>query len=213
MADIYLDTLNYYKTEIDDINAAETIRVDNLLATKVGVASLGSPSGTATLDSSGTQAVVEIPFSDHTTVMDNTNEVTVVNPKQLDFAFQQLFGHTFDYTILTDIVVTNNVYEDVCTLLTESRVAGVYKVTLSKLHTINSVTNSAYFNVSTDGGLTWEEIRVGSTSVTDVIPSTLTFPYVHAGGIASFIVQSRKELDSDILLIKKITIMFESKDI
>ena len=213
MADIYLDTLSYYKTETDAMDIAEATRVNNALNTKINTSSLGSPSGTATLDATGTHATAEIPFSTSITVIDPLNEVSVVNPKQLDFVIQQNLTSTYDYTVLTGIVVTNNVYEEVCTLTTDSRPTGVYQITFSKLHTLNNVNNSAYFRFSTDGGLTWEEIRMETNSIADVIPSTIILPYMHAGGIAEFIVQARKELDSDILLIKKMAVIFESKDL
>ena len=83
MADIYLSTLVYYKTESDAIEAAETLRVDTALDLKSSKSDEGSPSGVATLDASGTHAVAEVPFSDLAESKDETNITTVINPLRL----------------------------------------------------------------------------------------------------------------------------------
>lgn len=80
MTDIYLETLTYSKTEIDDQNSTESERVNEELDKKVDTLSVGSPSGIATLDGTGKHPPLEVPFATTTEVFEGTSTVTVVNP-------------------------------------------------------------------------------------------------------------------------------------
>ena len=118
---------------------------------------------------------------------------------------------TFDYVEKLNHVVTNDVYEEVTRLTTPARASGTYKSTLAMIYTLNSVVNAAYFRFSTDGGTTWTEIRREPKDITDIVPKTHTFVEVHTEGIKEIIVQARKELSGDELIIFKLDIIFERK--
>ena len=213
MTDIYLETLSYSKVESNDIAAVETLRVDTATDAKINNSTLGSPSGTSTLDTNGKHNVSEIPFSSFVEIDDNTNEVTVVNPKQLDYIIQKHLTHTYDYIIHKDVTVIDNIYTEIAVLTTPTRAVGIYQITLSMLYTLNTTVRSGYFRFSLDAGGTWTEIRKEAKDINDITPSALSFPYSHPGGIIDIKVEAKKEDTGDSLTLKQISVVFESKDL
>ena len=121
------------------------------------------------------------------------------------------FAPTYDYIKKTAITVTDDTYEEIARLTTPSRVAGVYKLSQSMLYSLNSTTTSAYFRFSSDGGITWNEIRREPKDNTDVLPSAYTSTVVHTGGIFDLIIQSRKGAAGDVLTISIVDVIFERK--
>lgn len=85
MVDVYLENLTYSRTEINEINSTETIRVNTELDTKTNNASIGSPSGVATLDSGGTHPAVEIPFATNAEAYTGTEVDIIINPSNLAY--------------------------------------------------------------------------------------------------------------------------------
>ena len=77
--DIYLNTLTYLKTEIDQKMTDNFNSMNTALASKADIADLGSPSGIATLDATGVVNTVQLP-SGYTgdVTMDGTT-LTIVN--------------------------------------------------------------------------------------------------------------------------------------
>ena len=118
---------------------------------------------------------------------------------------------TYDYSKVADVTVTDATYEQVAELVTPSRVAGTYKLTLSMLHTLNTTARSAYFRFSQDGGSTWVEVPREPKDTTDKDPRTLIQTVVHTGGIMDIKVQARKEAAGDVLIIDALNIIFERK--
>ena len=62
MADIYLDTLTYLKSEIDQKMTDNLGAMTTALASKADIADLGSPSGIATLDATGKVGRTQLPI-------------------------------------------------------------------------------------------------------------------------------------------------------
>ncbi len=89
MADIYLDTLAYYKTESDTIAATERVRVDSELNSKSDKSDEGSPSGIATLDGSGDINREQMPYADPTESMDVTNVTEAMTPERTHYVIGQ----------------------------------------------------------------------------------------------------------------------------
>ena len=83
MADIFLDTLTYYKDEIDQQNTIESIRVDTELNKKIDVLDKGVPGGVATLNAAGDVETTQIPFATQTEADDETNDFRVISPLTL----------------------------------------------------------------------------------------------------------------------------------
>ena len=113
MSDIELTSLVYTKVEIESQRTFDKAETDTLLHLKVDTQSLGSPSGTARLNNTGTHEPVEIPFSSVAEVQDPTNETTVVNPKRLHYMLgastgaitqSYLEGHYYDKTVIDGLL-------------------------------------------------------------------------------------------------------------
>ncbi len=96
MADIFLDTLSYYKTESDEIATTETTRVNTELDKKSNISNEGSPGGIATLDGSGNITTIEIPFASQTEADDSTEATKIINPEQLHYVLR-------NYSTTTDL--------------------------------------------------------------------------------------------------------------
>ena len=79
MADIYLNSLTYLKTEVDTKMNENLSLMTAALTAKADVADMGSPSGIATLDATGAVNQVQLP-SGYTgdVTMDGTT-LTIVN--------------------------------------------------------------------------------------------------------------------------------------
>ena len=79
MADIYLDTLTYLKSEIDSKMTNNLNSMNTALASKADIADLGSPSGIATLDATGLVNSSQLPggYTGEVT-MDGTT-ITIAN--------------------------------------------------------------------------------------------------------------------------------------
>lgn len=130
----------------------------------------------------------------------NTADILEINNK-----------YTYDYATNDNITVVDTTYQVIQTITTPTRAAGTYKLSLSMLHTLNSITTSAYFRFSKDGGTTWIEIRKESKDIADVSASSYMSTIVHTGGIFNLIVEARKEVAGDILVVQAINSIFERK--
>ena len=116
MADIYLDTLGYYKPEIDELLATEATRVDNALALKSDTIDNGTSGGPATLDVNGDIQVTQIPFAEVLEAMDVDEDSKVINPKRLHYVIDQT----------TVAIETVGAFEGVCPLNATGKVAATY---------------------------------------------------------------------------------------
>ena len=168
----------------------------------------GSP---ATADT-GAEATGKITtaFSNTNTFMTETL-ATAANHETRVAALEAQSFYTYDYTTVNDITVTNDVYEQVASLIIADRVAGTYRFEATMLYSLNSVTNSSFFRFSLDNGATWVEIRRETKDITDVIPVAYATTVVHTGGAVNIVVQARKEVASDVLTIPTIDLMFNRK--
>ena len=116
MADIYLDTLAYYKPEIDELLSTEATRVDIALALKSDKIDEGTTGGAATLDNSGEVNSYQLPFSEVLESMDAEEIVTIINPKRLHYVIEQT-------TVAKDTV---GALEGVCPLNATGKVSAAY---------------------------------------------------------------------------------------
>jgi len=116
---------------------------------------------------------------------------------------------TYDYVQVASFTVANDTYETVAQLVTPSRGAGTYELKMSMIHSLNSVTTSAFFRFSTDGGSTWTEVRKEPKDNTDNVVDTLIHVDVFAGGIKDIVVQARKENAGDVLLVTHLDIIYQ----
>lgn len=115
---------------------------------------------------------------------------------------------TYDYKIENNITIQSDTYIEVLRLTTPNREAGLYEIKQSVLYNYDTSSRSAYFRVSTDGGLTWLELRRESKDPTDLEPVTLVRVDVFNGGIKDIIIQARCENPSDILAINLVNTAF-----
>lgn len=97
MSDIFLDTLTYYKAEIDQIHSTESTRVDTALDAKVETSELGVPGGVATLDGSGDIPAVQVPFATEAEAADKLVSDKIISPKLAHILINSL-------TVLSDSV-------------------------------------------------------------------------------------------------------------
>ena len=121
------------------------------------------------------------------------------------------FEYTFDSVSSEVVTVTDDTYEEIVRLTTESRAAGTYKVEKAMLYSLNSTTTSTFFRFSLDGGDNWTEIREEPKDSTDLRPITHPNIVVHTEGIFDIILQARKENASDTLTIQQVSIILERK--
>lgn len=89
MADIELNTIVYYKTEIDSMMDAEATRVNAELDGKADADRIGAPSGIASLGVDGKLDRIEIPFATLEESGDETSEYTVMSPKRVLYQIDQ----------------------------------------------------------------------------------------------------------------------------
>ena len=116
MADIYLDTLTYYKPETDELIATEEARTDAALLLKSDKIHEGAASGIATLDVIGKTVVTQIPFAEVGEAMDADEITKIVNPKRLHYVIGQ--------TAVT--IDSIGALEGVCPLNASGKVAATY---------------------------------------------------------------------------------------
>ena len=77
--DIYLNTLTYLKTEIDDKMTHNLAVMTAALAAKADLSDIGSPSGIATLDATGVIPDVQLPTGYTGDVTMDGTTLTIVN--------------------------------------------------------------------------------------------------------------------------------------
>ena len=119
---------------------------------------------------------------------------------------------TYDHVSTTAIAITATTYEDIVTLTTQSRDAGIYQVTISFTFDYDSTNKSAHFQWSFDGGTNWEEYRIEPKDKTDKKTMTYTFPLDKAtAGIFDIRVQGKCEASSNHLNVDYANIIIERK--
>ena len=150
-----------------------------------------------------------------TSIATNTSDIGTINTTTIPAATARLDSleafHTYDYTNVANVTVTNDVYETVATLTTPTRDVGTYEIRMSQLYTLNSTTNSAFFRFRINGG-SWVEVRREPKDNTDAIP--MSYWRVLELGVAGAItveVQSRKGNAADILTIAELNIAVDRK--
>jgi len=121
------------------------------------------------------------------------------------------FTPTYDFTQETDITVADDTYESVAVLLTENRVAGTYKLAQSMIYSLNTNVRSAFFRFSTNGGVTWSEIRREPKDNLDKVPLSYTTTVIHGGGIFDIQIEAKKENATDIMEVYIMDITLERK--
>ena len=90
MADIELNTLTYYKTEIDQKITELTNHVDSADALKLDAIQKGQPDGVAQLDTAGKTIPTNLPMASFADADDSNNSVTVMTPAMVHYLLNGL---------------------------------------------------------------------------------------------------------------------------
>lgn len=91
------------------------------------------------------------------------------------------------------------------------RAAGNYVVNVHTHHNIDAINNSVLTRYSTDGGSSWHEASRESADTTDEIEKYIAFPLTHTGGAVDIILQMRKELVANTLVVRNAEIWLDAK--
>lgn len=118
---------------------------------------------------------------------------------------------TYDYKKVTDFITTSDTYVSLAELITPTREAGTYEIKISTTFTYNSISKSAYFRWSIDGGTNWEEFSVEPKDFTDKKAMSYSFPYPYLGGVMDIKLECKCEASSDTLDVLFANIVFERK--
>lgn len=129
----------------------------------------------------------------------NTNALSVLTPLN-NFSTVQIVNHT----------VAGTTYEPVASF-NATKDAGSYLVLQSMIYSLDSITTSAFFRFSVDGGTTWTEVRREPKDNTDKEPLSNAFMLTHAGGILDIQIEARKEAIGDVLEIFSLDLIIERK--
>ena len=121
------------------------------------------------------------------------------------------FVPVYEYILASDVTITNDVYQEVCNLTTASLPAGTYQMSLATIYSLNSTTSSAFFRFSTDGGVTWTEASEEPKDITDKRARTVVLVDVFVGGVKNIIIQARKEVAGDVMVLDITNIIYERK--
>ena len=118
---------------------------------------------------------------------------------------------SFNYSQIGSTAVTGDVYEDLVNDTYLGLSAGIYKLDLNMLYSLNSTTNSSYFRYSVDGGISWVEVRKESKDITDINNDSYATVINFVGGDFNIRIQGRKENAADTLTVESLTATLERK--
>lgn len=117
---------------------------------------------------------------------------------------------TYDNANLTSpIIVNSDVYTEVLRLTTPPRVQGTYEIKMSMIYSYNTISRSAYFRWSEDGGNTWFEMQEEPKDTLNKLVKSFFHVDEFAGGIKDIIIQSHCENATDILNIYDMLIAYQ----
>jgi len=134
----------------------------------------------------------------------NTTDIQGIKDIQTNYYYKKVAGSS----------TTSNTYTQLNRLTVTTPPSGVYEYKFSMTWNYNSTTKSAYFRFSTDGGVTWNEVRKEAKDVTDNYPVFYAFPYVFTQtgtDDIDLIVEYRTETNGDVLNVSYIDIVAERK--
>jgi hypothetical protein len=116
----------------------------------------------------------------------------------------------FDYETVTNEVITSDSYVEVINrefALTN----GVYKIDMSAMFTMSSISQSAYFRFSLDNGVTWREVIEENKDLSDVRPLAYSFMFPVTNNTLDIQIQTRVENTGPTLTIQDMTVMVDRK--
>jgi len=118
---------------------------------------------------------------------------------------------TYDYEKVKDQVTTSATYAPLASMVTPDRIAGTYEIKISATFTYDTITKSAYFRWSIDGGTNWEEFNVEPKDTTDKKALDYSFPMEHLGGAKDIRLEYKCEADGNTLTVLFANLVFEQK--
>lgn len=128
--------------------------------------------------------------------------------------YQSNLSAGYYFSKVSGVSTTSSVYTQLNRLTVIAPPSGVYEYKFSMTWNYNNTTKSAYFRFSTDGGVTWNEVRKEAKDVTDNYPAYYAFPVqftqIGADNI-DLIVEYRTETDGDVLNVSYMDIVVERK--
>ena len=121
---------------------------------------------------------------------------------------------SYYFNKVSGISTTSSVYTQLNRLTVLAPPSGVYEYKFSMMWNYNTTTKSAYFRFSTDGGVTWNEVRKEAKNVTDNYPDYYAFPvqFNQTGtDDMDLVVEYRTEVDGDVLNVSYSDIVIDRK--
>ena len=109
------------------------------------------------------------------------------------------------------IAIVDDTYQTVCELITPTRVAGTYQFLVSMNWDYNTISKSAYYRWSIDGGATWKENSIETKDKTNIENFSYVFPKVLSNGPIHMILQARKEAANDVMTVHHANLVVERK--
>lgn len=143
------------------------------------------------------------------------NNFVVVNPAGTGLTFSDTvpppYVISYDYNTAENIVVSSEAYVEVCRLTTPNRPAAVYEIKMSMLWHLDNKSRAAFFRSSLNGGTDWLEVVLRPNDLSAQIPNTLIWPITHSGGVFDMVIEAHTEIATDILTLRQVSIICESK--
>ena len=119
---------------------------------------------------------------------------------------------TFDFMKVANVLDIGDAYEDVVSLVTPSRSAGVYTYNMALTYNYNKATTSVHIRFSTDDGVTWFEFISEPKDRTDDVPMFYAFPKViDVDGILQLKIQMKKEDTAGVLNVHFVDVWIDQK--
>ena len=130
--------------------------------------------------------------------------------------YDYLAQYTYDYkkegiTSGGAIEIIDDTYQTVCELITPSRPAGTYEMLVSLVWTFNTANRSAYYRWSADGGSTWKELSTEASDKTNTENFSYSFPKSLSTGVIHLVLQARKELAGNEMIVQHANLVAERK--
>jgi len=144
-------------------------------------------------------------------VADVNLNTTTIGTNTSNIATLESLVHNYQVNQVSGVSTTSSAYTPINSLTVSNAAPGTYEITLSMLFSYSTITRSAFFRFSRDGGVSWKEIRQESKDLTDNIASTYVTTAVHTTGDLGIQVEYRTEADADILNVATMDIIIDRK--
>ena len=158
-----------------------------------------------------TSSIVGLRTDTDTNTASITTNAGNITTNTTDIVALEALVNNYQVSQVSGISTTSSAYSSANSLTVSNAVPGTYEITLSMLFSYSSITRSAFFRFSSDGGVSWREVRQESKDLTDNIASTYVTTAVHTTGDLGIQVEYRAEADADILNVAAMDIIIDRK--